>query len=107
MRINARQNNNLKIKTFGSFRTYILLGVCAVLAISSIFMTIETATVSMEMAKMEKTESDLMSQKRNLEETLVKTLSMSDLQEKSGEMGFVKVENLVYVTGVSSVAKLP
>ncbi len=107
MNINIRQSNQLKSKTFGGFKTYLLLGICAVLAISSIFMTIETATVGMEIAKMEKTENELISQKRDLEETLVKTLSLSDLQEKGVELGFVKAESLVYVTGVASVAKLP
>ncbi len=107
MQIQSRQNNNLKVKKVGNFKSYLLLGICAILAISSIFMTIETATVGIEMSKIEKTETELANQKRNLEEALVKSLSLSDLQEKGAELGFVKAESLVYVTGVASVAKLP
>jgi hypothetical protein len=85
----------------------VLITIVGVLAISSIFLTIETATTGVEVAKLEKTEAALINQKRDLEESLVKTLSVADLQEKSVELGFVKPANLVYVTGAATVAKLP
>lgn len=112
-------NNNLSIKKTGKLQNYVLIAVCAILAISSIFMTIESATIGMEMSKIEKTQSQLANQKRDLEETLVRTLSLAELQQKGAEMGFVKADNLVYVssdsyvanaenvTGMVPVAKLP
>lgn len=75
---------------------------------SSIFMTIETATTGVEIAELEKTENQLLGKKRDLEGSLVKTLSATQLQEKSVELGFIKAAELVYVTDLKPVAaKLP
>lgn len=90
-----------------NLRNYILLGVLAFLAISSVAMTIETAVSSVEISKLQDKEQSLSMEKRSLEETLVKTLSMGALSEKSTEMGFVKPDNLVYVAPSEAVAKLP
>lgn len=90
-----------------SFRNIILMSVCGILALSSIFMTIETATSGLEIGKLEKTEVELANQKKDLEESLVKTLSVSELQEKSQGLGFTKPKNLVYVAPTAPVAKLP
>ncbi|KKS16056.1 MAG: hypothetical protein UU74_C0049G0008 [Candidatus Woesebacteria bacterium GW2011_GWA1_41_7] len=47
-------------------------------------------------------------EKRNLENTLVRSLSMSDLEGKGNELGFTKPQAVVYVSGSEeSVAKLP
>lgn len=109
---NKIQKSNYKIKSVKSIKNYVLIGICAVLAISSILITIETATVGTEMAKIEKAQTLLSNQKRGLEEILVKTLSITELQQKGADLGFVKADNLVYVTsdenlGKASVAKLP
>lgn len=85
----------------------VLIGVCGILAISSIFMTIETATGSAEVAVLQKEEATLSDTKRGLEDNLVKFLSMNQLQTKSAEMGFVKPLALVYVAPTEVVAKLP
>lgn len=85
----------------------VLMSIVAVLAISSIFLTIESATIGMEVSKLEKTEAALSNQKRDLEEVLVRSLSNSTLQEKSTELGFIKPIELVYVSQVAPVAKLP
>lgn len=78
-----------------------------VLAVSSIILTIETATSGMEMAKLEKTEKELLREQKDLEESLVKSMSLGELQEKSTELGFTKASELVYITPGDSVAKLP
>lgn len=85
----------------------ILISTVAILAVSSIFLTIETATTGVEVAKLEKTETQLSTQKQDLEESLVKTLSSTELQAKSAELGFVKPADLVYVEGFKPVADLP
>lgn len=86
---------------------YILGIICGVLAVVSIFLTIEVAASGVEISNLEKTETALGDQKRSLEESLVKNLSTSLLTEKSLEMGFVKPANLVYVSEVPPVANLP
>jgi hypothetical protein len=94
----------MKVK---KIKNAVLVATVAVLAVSSVFLTIESATTGLEVSKLEKNEADLINQKRDLEETLVKSLSIADLQQKSNELGFVKPANLVYVTDLKPVAKLP
>ena len=77
------------------------------MAISSVFMTIETATGSAEVASLQKEEATLSDQKMGLENNLVKSLSMGELQTQSAEMGFVKPGTLVYVAPAQAVAQLP
>lgn len=77
------------------------------MAISSVFMTIETATGSAEVASLQKEEATLSDQKMGLENNLVKSLSMGELQTQSAEMGFVKPGTLVYVAPAENVARLP
>jgi hypothetical protein len=79
----------------------------AVLALSSIFMTIETATSGVEIASLQKQEVGLQEEKRSLEESLVKSLSLGDMEDKSVEMGYTKPAALVYVAPPETVAKLP
>jgi hypothetical protein len=87
---------------------YVLFAVGGVLAISSILMTVETATSGVEVASLREKQSELSMEKRNLENTLVRSLSMSDLEQKGTELGYVKPMNTVYVSGSKeAVAKLP
>lgn len=77
------------------------------MVISSVVMTVVSASSSAEVSNLQKTEAKLSDDKRVLENTLVKTLSMSELQEKGNELGYGAPENLVYVTQPEAVAKLP
>ncbi|HTK03924.1 MAG TPA: hypothetical protein VL401_04145 [Alphaproteobacteria bacterium] len=81
-----------------TYKNYILITICGILAAISVFLTIEAATSGAEIANLDKTAKELTDQKRILEESLVKGISMSQLTEKSAELGFVKPENLVYVS---------
>lgn len=84
-----------------------LLIMFGVLAVSSVIVTVETATSSMEVTKLKETEEKLIDQKRYLEQHMVKTLSNSGLQEKSSELGFAKPTEFLYISGSESVAQLP
>lgn len=77
------------------------------MAASSIFMTLEAATSGVEVSNLRSQENQLSSQKTYLEDTLVKSLSMSSLKQESGDMGFTKPLTLVYVAPSQPVAKLP
>jgi hypothetical protein len=103
-----RKNKNIKNNSTSlGIKKYILIGVCGILAISSIFMTFETATSSVEVASLMTKENDLSSQKRDLEDTLVKSLSVNSLQQESSGLGFEKPTVLVYADESQPVAKLP
>lgn len=90
-----------------SIKKYILIGLFGALAASSVIMTVVSATSGAEISKLQKEEAGLTDEKRYLENMLVKTLSMNQLQEKSGSLGFGKPVNLIYVTQPEAVAKLP
>jgi cell division protein FtsL len=90
-----------------NMKNIILIGTVVVLAVSSVFLTIETATTGVEIAGLEKKEASLADQKQVLDSSLLKTLSVAQLQEKSTELGFIKPADLVYVAEVEPVAKLP
>lgn len=87
-------------------KKYFFIGLVVMFAASSIFYTIETVASGAEVAALEKTNSDLLRQKADLEDTFIKTLSLNHLQEKSAELGFVKPTNIVYVSQVEPVAAL-
>lgn len=87
---------------------YVLFAVLGVLVVSSVFMTVETATSSVKVSDLREIGNELSLEKRNLESTLAKSLSMSDLEKKGSELGYVKPAGMVYISGnVEAVAKLP
>jgi len=90
-----------------NLRKYILIVVCGVLATSSTFMTVETATSGVEVSNLQKEETQLSDEKRYLQDLLVKTMSLSQLQERSSGLGYVKPVTLIYVAPPEAVAKLP
>jgi hypothetical protein len=59
------------------------------------------------MASLQSKETMLNAQQQELQENLVQNLSVNSLQEKSSELGFTKVTNLVYVSEGVTVARLP
>lgn len=103
MRRTKIENKNTARFNLKSLRMYILAGVCGILAVLSIFMTIESATSGAEVADLQKKEAGLLSQQQDLQQNLVENLSVNSLQEKSTEMGFTKINNLVYVANAENV----
>ena len=77
------------------------------LAVSSVFMTVTTATSSAEVSSLQKEEARLSDENRYLKGELVKSLSSGNLQEKGEGLGYVKPGNIVYVAPPEAVAKLP
>lgn len=76
----------------------------AVFVVSSVFLTIESVASGAEMANLKNRELQLLSQKQELNESFVKSISVSELQTQSVSLGFVKPTNLIYVQEGSSVA---
>ena len=106
MKRNKINNSNKAKLNLKSAKVYLLGGTCAILAVLSIFLTIEAATSGAEIADLQKKEASLMAQRQDLQESLVESMSVNSLQEKSVEMGFTKVGNLVYVSSSVPVASL-
>lgn len=102
MKLKLNKTNLIK-----DHKNYLLLVAVAILAIANVVMTINTAATGVEISSLQNQESALTIQKRDLQDSLVKALSVSGLQEKSSELGFVKPENTVYLSESSVVANLP
>jgi hypothetical protein len=101
------KNNNKDKFSIKNWRVYVLAGFCGILAVLSIFMTIESAASGAEVSDLQKQEALLLNQRQDLQQTLVESLSVGSLQEKSTELGFTKINNLVYVSEGIPVARLP
>lgn len=95
--------NNRKIE-LKNLKTYIMIGLCAVMAVLTIFLTIESSTNGAEFANLQKKELQLLSQQQDLQQSLVESLSVNNLQEKSSGLGYAKISNLIYVSNTASVA---
>jgi len=99
------KNNLTTNKTsLKNVKNYVLTIVCGILVVLSVLMTVDTASSGAEIASLQKKETQLSDQKRVLEESLVKGISMSELQQKSVELGFVKPQNLVYVSNTENIS---
>ena len=84
----------------------ILFATFVIFAVSAVLITLETVTTGAEISKLEASKENLSKQKRELEESYVKTISMGSLQEKGNELGFVKPSNLMYLSRSEPVAVL-
>lgn len=101
------KNNSLK-----NSKIYIIGGVCAIMAAACVFLTIDCATSSSEIADLQTKEGSLIAEQQVLQQSLVETMSNGRLQDKSTTLGFSKVSNLVYIGGSDvasshTVARLP
>jgi len=90
-----------------NIRNYILLGICGVLAVISIVLTIDVGTSGAQIAELTKKETLLTDEKNSLENQLVKTVSLGQLEVKGSELGFTKPTDIVYVTDAAPVANIP
>ena len=96
-----------KENLIGKYKNIILLGICGILAISSVITTIGVSVSGAQVSDLQKKETQLSSEKRALEGQLVRTSSISDLQIKSIDLGFTKPTEMVYLSQSLPVAKLP
>lgn len=83
---------------------YIFTFTFVLLVISSLFLTIETVATGSDLVGLQKQSDQLLSQQRELKSYLVSELSLSGLETKSIELGFVKPSNLLYIKDNESVA---
>ncbi len=102
MKIPAIKKINIK-----GLKNRILIAICGVLTVLTVLLTVTTATTGFEMSRLESQKSILLEERRGLEESLVKTLSTRELEDESGDLGFAKPENIVYISGMPPVANLP
>ncbi|MFC1625551.1 hypothetical protein ACFL1Q_00715 [Patescibacteria group bacterium] len=90
-------------------KTYLLILITGLFLVSSVYLTIQTVTTGAELVELDSQKDGCLNNRRDLENELVKSVSVSNLVEKSSELGFVKPdeESIVYISADEAVAKLP
>lgn len=76
-----------------------------ILLVSSVILTIDTATSGAEIAMLEKTQSNLIQENSTLTDSLVKFSSLNSADEKAKELGFSQPGNIVYLSQKEAVAQ--
>jgi hypothetical protein len=97
-------------KSFVIFGTEIpsfLAAFLFVLFISTVFFAIETTVLGGRLAKLEIERSELAAKNTELSNQLVKSTSLNSIQEKTGDLGYTKPEQIIYITQEDVVARLP
>jgi hypothetical protein len=83
---------------------WMTLFICTVI---TVFFAVEQATKGSEIAILEKEETTLSNQNKELTERLVQLSSLNGIEKKAEGIGFVKPSKLMYISEKEAVAKLP
>ncbi len=78
-----------------------------VLVIANVFFTVSVSASGTELTNIEKKQNALLFKNQELTDKITNESSLSRIREKAESLGFFKPENIVYVTTVEPVAKLP
>ena len=89
-------------------KNYLLLLILAVLAIGNVFYLIGVSAYGAEISALARKEAVLTGQIQNYREQIMAKSSLLEIGKKAENLGFVKAQNVIYLTGESAVvAKLP
>lgn len=89
------------------YKELIFTSLLIVLVIANVFFTVSVSASGAELTSIEKTQSDLFSKNQELTDKITNDSSLSTIGEKATTLGFLKPENIIYVTVTEPVAKLP
>lgn len=88
-------------------KSILLFGGLTVIVAGFIYLTVETATSGAVLSDLEHKEAVLTEENRTLSDAITKASSLNSLEVKTGELGFSRPSNILYITGKEEVAKLP
>lgn len=88
-------------------RKHILWIVMAIFSAVSIFFTIQNSTSGAKLSYLENEQQRLIEENRKISRELVMVSSLKDLESISEELGFVKPQQIIYLTKLEPVAKVP
>lgn len=74
---------------------------------SYIFLTLQTVASGSKYALLEKEEREISKKIRELNTEVMSATSLTQINEKSEQLGFLKVNDTLYIDQKSFVAKLP
>ena len=70
-------------------------------------LLVQTSSLGAKLHQLEKEEAKLLNENQILSSELVLQNSLTKIEEKANDLGFMKPENTLYLTGKDTVAKLP
>ncbi len=73
----------------------------------SIFFTIQTSAYGATLASLEKQSQELKDKNEELKSKMVQSSSLSLIQDRTEELGFIKPSKVLYITNEETVAKIP
>jgi hypothetical protein len=89
-------------------KSYSLIIVLIVIFVANVFYTIGAAASGAEITKLENEATALASQNQNYKEQIMQKSSLTEVETKATELGFMKPQSVVYAAKVEAVAaKLP
>lgn len=104
-RINYK--NNLITKKEISLKPPVYVVVLLVVfIIATVYTTIKTSSLGAILVDLESKEKELLSENANLSDSLVHLSSMTSIEKKAEDLGFVKPQNVIYLGKQESVAQL-
>lgn len=95
-------------QTFTSKRK-IFAGVSVIIVVIAvmIFSAIGTSLWGVELHSVEQEIASVEAENRKLTAEIIEKMSLTEIYEKSSELGYVKPESVIYVEGQEAVAQLP
>ena len=109
-RVTKRKNKavmNKKTEILGIRVPLYLLPVLVLFGIFTVYLTIESATSGAQLAELERKAAEIARENQRLSGEIVRSSSLKDLGKKAEEMGFIKPQEVVYISADEAVAKLP
>jgi len=107
MKYKKHRHQKISLKKIKIKKNYFLWAITVFFIVSCIYITIQTASAGARLMVLEKEESKLISENQKISAEIIKASSLMKAEEKAMEIGFVKPQNTIYITGEEFVARLP
>ena len=98
----------MQIKKRTSIYIYLIYGVVFLMLATQVFLSIQVASRGSRMFILEKKGDEFSDKNKKLTSEIVSSSSLSQIEELSSGLGFIKPNKIVYLNGVGgTVAKIP
>ncbi len=78
-----------------------------ILFIGNVFFAIDSGTLGSELVGIESRSQELVNNNKNLKENIIAKSSLTKIQESEIVAGMTKPQQIIYITNITGVAKLP
>lgn len=105
-RSNIRNINNLKPLANKKRFKYSFWISAGIFAVVYIFFTLQTVSSGGKLALLEKEENNIVVRNKEMSELLMRSTSLTQLEEKTLHLGYIKPEKIIYISEDETVAQL-